>query len=82
MAVDPETIKQLATHDADIRYLRQDTDQIVRSMSVMQEDLRAIKETLAEARGGWRVLLLIGGAGGALGSAITAWINNVLHLPR
>ena len=79
MSVDAETIKQLATHDADIKYLRQDTDQIVRSMSVMQEDLRTIKETLAEARGGWRVLLLIGGAGGALGSAVTAWLSNITH---
>ena len=79
MSVDAETIKQLATHDADIKYLRQDTDQIVRSMSVMQADLRTIKETLAEARGGWRVLLLIGGAGGALGSAVTAWLSNITH---
>ena len=82
MSVDAETIKQLATHDADIKYLRQDTDQIVRSMSVMQADLRTIKETLAEARGGWRVLLLIGGAGGALGSAVTAWLSNILHVPK
>ena len=82
MSADPETIRLLATHDADIRYLREDTDKIVQSVSDMQKTLRSIQETLAEARGGWRVLLLIGGAGGALGSAVTAWLTNTLHLPR
>lgn len=77
MAADADTIRQLATHDADIRYLREDTDKIVSSMSEMQKDLRAIKDTLAEARGGWRVLLFIGGAGGALGSAVTHLMQNL-----
>lgn len=82
MSVDPETIKTLATHDVQIERMLQDMDKMAATMSDMQRTLRAIQETLAEARGGWRVLLLIGGAGGALGSAVTAWITNTLHLPK
>lgn len=82
MNTDPETIRQLATHDADIKYIKEDLDRLVRSVSTMQSDMRSIKETLAEARGGWRVLMLIGGAGGALGAAVTHWVSTFLHVPK
>lgn len=77
MAADPETIKTLATHDVQIERILQDMDRMAAAMSKMQGDVGTIKDTLAEARGGWRVLMLIGGAGGALGAAITQLLHKV-----
>lgn len=39
----------------------------------MARDIRTILETLSEAKGGWRFLLLIAGAGGAVGTFLTKW---------
>lgn len=39
----------------------------------MAKDIRSILETLSEAKGGWRFLLLIAGAGGAVGTLLTKW---------
>lgn len=40
-------------------------------------DLKAIRQQLDEARGGWRTLVMLGGAAGALGSAIHWVISHV-----
>lgn len=40
----------------------------------MASDLRAIRETLAELRGGKRALWLLMGAAGSLGAAVT-WMS-------
>lgn len=50
--------------------------------SKLEEDVREIKDAvheiqimLSQARGGWKTLLLIGGAAGAVGSML----SNVVH---
>lgn len=77
MPPDHETIKTLAIHDVQIERMLQDMDQMSKTMDSMQGTLTSIKETLAEARGGWRILMLIGGAGGALGAAVTHLLQNL-----
>lgn len=66
-----ETARELATHAADIRHLQEDMDKLVESMAAMQKSLAEINTTLSEAKGGWKVLMMIGGAGGALGAVVT-----------
>jgi len=39
----------------------------------MSHDVKIILSTLSEAKGGWRMLLLVGGAGGAVGTFLTKW---------
>ena len=51
-------------------------DKLVASMLAMQGTLTTIEKTLSEARGGWKVLMMIGGAGGALGAALTQLVNS------
>ena len=72
-----ETARELATHAADIRHLQDDMDKLVESMAAMNKTLLDINATLSEAKGGWKVLMMIGGAGGALGSIITQVIHSV-----
>jgi cation transport ATPase len=72
-----ETARELATHAADIRHLQDDMDKIVESMAAMQKSLAEINTTLSEAKGGWKVLMMFGGAGGVLGALFTQIIHSV-----
>jgi len=55
-----QTARELATHASDIAHLQSDMDKLVASVSKMQETLNGIERTLAEAKGGWRVLVAVG----------------------
>lgn len=41
------------------------------SLAEIKRDLRAIRNTLEQARGGWKALALIGGLSGAAGALLT-----------
>ena len=71
------TERELANHGADIRHLQVDMDKLVSDMEDMKKTLTAISLTLSEARGGWKVLMLVGGAGGALGAGILQIIHYI-----
>lgn len=73
---DMGTQRELATHAADIKHMQDDMDKLVVSMKAMQESLVAIDKTLSEAKGGWKILMLMGGAGGALGAVFTQFIHS------
>ena len=66
-----QTARELATHASDIKHLQDDMDKMLESMKAMQVTLTAIDKTLSEAKGGWKMLMLVGGAGGAVGSFLT-----------
>jgi prefoldin subunit 5 len=68
---DIQTARELATHAADIKHLQDDMDKLVADMNDVKTALHAIQTTLSEARGGWRVLMLIAGASGTIGAALT-----------
>ena len=65
------------THAADIAHLQSDMDKLVESVAAMQKTLSEIDKTLSEAKGGWKMLMMLGGAGGVLGSVITQAIHNM-----
>ena len=64
------TARELATHAADIKHMQEDMDKMLESMKAMQVTLTAINATLSEAKGGWKVLMLVGGASGAVGATL------------
>ncbi len=72
MVINPQlsTERELASHGADIRHLQADMDRLVADMDDMKKTLTAISHTLSEARGGWKVLMMVGGAGGMLGAIL------------
>ncbi len=41
-----------------------------RDMAEIKRDTKAIRETLAQARGGWKTLMLVAGVAGAAGAVI------------
>lgn len=52
-------------------------DHIEANIKEMKDDIRAMREILSEARGSWRTLLMIGGACGSIGAAISWAVSNI-----
>jgi len=67
--------RELAVHETEIKHLQADMDRLVADMESIKTTLNSINNTLAEAKGGWKVLMMLGGAGGVLGSAVTYFIQ-------
>lgn len=68
--------RELAVHETEIKHLQADMDKLVADMDDIKKTLNNINNTLAEAKGGWKVLMMLGGAGGVLGSAVTYFVQN------
>jgi prefoldin subunit 5 len=74
---DIQTARELATHAADIKHLQDDMDKLISDVNDIKTSLQSIQSTLSEAKGGWRMLMLIGGASGTVGAAITQFAHYV-----
>jgi hypothetical protein len=61
-----DMVREIATHASDIRHIQDDMDKMIEQMKAMQITLSAINATLSEAKGGWKILMMVGGASGAL----------------
>lgn len=55
--------RDLGRHDAEITQLKDD-------MRSLKDDVHEIKIMLAEAKGGWRGLMFVAGAGATLGAIV------------
>lgn len=55
--------RELGRHAAEIEALKRD-------LAELRVDVKAIRRMLDEARGGWKTLLLVAGAAGAVGAAL------------
>lgn len=71
--------EDIATHRAEIAELRRDIAELREAMEGMHALMLTMQSTLSEARGGWKTLMLVGGAGATAAAGIT-WIAD--HLPR
>ena len=69
------TARELATHAADIKHMQDDMDKMLESMKAMQVTLASINSTLSEAKGGWKVLMLVGGASSVVGAGLVQLVN-------
>ena len=70
-----QTVRELATHASDIKHLQDDMDRMLENMKAMQVTLTAIDKTLSEAKGGWKVLMLVGGASSVVGASLVQLVN-------
>jgi len=68
-----EQARELATHASEIRHLQNDMDKMVEDMEEIKKAIVEIQKTLSEAKGGWKMLMAVGGAAGIVGSGIT-WV--------
>lgn len=68
---------ELAAMRVEVAYLKAGMADLRATSTAQNEKLDQVLAQLAEARGGWRTLMLIGGAAGTLGSVITWLISTV-----
>jgi len=70
-----QTARELATHASDIAHLQSDMDKMAADINDIKKMLADIDKTLSEAKGGWKMLLAVGGFAGVVG----AGLMQVLH---
>ena len=77
--IDPiTTARELATHANDIQHLQADMDKMVDEMKEIKEAILAIRKTLDEAHGGWKVFIMIGGAFAVIGGALGWFFEKIV----
>jgi prefoldin subunit 5 len=74
-----QTVRELATHSADIRHLQTDMDKMTKDMEEIKDAIREISKTLSEAKGGWKLLLVVGGIGASVATFVTWAIDMAKH---
>ena len=70
-----QTARELATHASDIAHLQSDMDKMAADIEEIKKMLTNINTTLAEAKGGWKMLLAVGGAAGVAGGFIVQLLH-------
>lgn len=53
--------------------LEAEVKHLTEQMALMQADLRCIRDLLEQSKGGWRMMMLVGGAGASVAAGI-AWV--------
>jgi prefoldin subunit 5 len=72
-----QTVRELATHTADIKHIQTDMDKMAKDIEEIKDALRDISITLSEAKGGWKLLLVVGSIGASV-ATVVAWILDFL----
>lgn len=67
--------RELGRHGAEIEALQKD-------MIELKKDVKTILSTLAEARGGWKTLMLVAGVAGAVGAGLGKLVAVFGWLPK
>lgn len=68
-----QNVIALAQLQVEVTYLKAAVARLDTINTAQSEKLDKVLAQLAEARGGWRTLMLIGGAAGSIGSGLT-WL--------
>jgi dienelactone hydrolase len=69
----------IATLEAEVAHLTAGMVDLKASQAAMGAKLDAVLAQLSEAKGGWKTLMLVGGAASSMGAGL-AWLLN--HLPK
>jgi hypothetical protein len=63
--------------------LKKEVDDIKAKQTLMDQKLDLVLDKLSEAKGGWRALMLLGGAGATLGGIFTWFVTHTITVgPR
>ena len=69
--IDPiETDRELATHANDIKHLQDYMYKMVKEIQEIKVAIQEIQKTLATAHGGWKTMMMVGGAFALIGAIL------------
>jgi prefoldin subunit 5 len=69
----------IAVLKAELSHLRRDVDLLAGAVERLTAALNNVNTTMSEARGGWRMMMLLGGASATFGGLLT-WLLQHLSL--
>jgi hypothetical protein len=75
--IERENAIQIAAMVVELTYVKVALARMDATNTSQSEKLERVLDQLAEARGGWKTLMLIGGAAGTLGSVATWFISHL-----
>lgn len=58
----------MVTPEERIAVLEVQVENLQKTLDLMSSDVRTIRDTLSQAKGGWKTLLLVAGAAGSVGA--------------
>jgi len=76
--ITPDSL-QIARLEAQFSFMRATLEKLDSRMEAMEERMESMERQLAEARGGWRTLVWLGGASASLGAGV-AWVLSHVRL--
>lgn len=75
--IDPQEFGRL---QAEVEALRRDTDTQTKMLAQLVADVSTMRIQMAEAKGGWRMLMLLGGGAAAAGGTVMAVLQKVFKV--
>ncbi len=67
----------IAVLKTEMAHLRKEVDELRSALSDLTVAVSALTSTLSEARGGWKMMMLLGGGAATLGSALTWFMQHI-----
>ena len=46
----------------------------------LDKEVRNMNQTISEARGGWRILMLLGGSAAGIGAVLGTWLHSLIGM--
>jgi len=74
--LDQENARSLAVLETEMKHMKAAMEDLKFSNQRQDSKLDAVLQTMHEARGSWRTLLLMGGAAGSIGGLVTWLFSN------
>lgn len=75
--IDPQEFGRM---QAQVELLLRSDSEKTELLKALASDVAAMREQMAEARGGWKLMMMLGGASAAFGGAIS-WVLTHLRMP-
>lgn len=72
--INPQEFGQIK---AEMAAQRRDLDNMARALDKLVVSVQSMRDTMTEARGGWRAIMLIGGVAATLGGAVSWLLQHV-----
>lgn len=72
----------MSTPEIDIAILKTEVEYLKSHLSEIKDDTREIKETLHQAKGGWKTLMLVAGIASTVGALMAKVLPFFSFMPR